>query len=81
MIPGFSRNCLRTSCTTTPAVRPTARMASAENMKAITAARIAGVSRGRLLVRHVLPNIVAPLIEQTGSALQTWATKGGGDVC
>ena len=26
-----SANCLRTSCTTTPAVRPTARMASAEN--------------------------------------------------
>ena len=31
MIPGFSRNCRRTSCTTVPAVRPTARMASDEN--------------------------------------------------
>ena len=34
MIPGFARNCLRTSCTTMPAVRPTARMASEENRKA-----------------------------------------------
>ena len=33
MIPP-SANWLRTSCTTTPAVRPTARMASAENRKA-----------------------------------------------
>ena len=31
MIPGFSRNWRRTSCTTMPAVRPTARMASDEN--------------------------------------------------
>ena len=31
MIPGWSRNCLRTSCTTCPAARPTARIASEEN--------------------------------------------------
>src|SRR5947209_6089256 len=35
MIPGCSRNWRRTSCTTVPAERPTARMARAENMKAI----------------------------------------------
>ena len=34
MIPGFSRNWRRTSCTTVPAVRLTARMASDENRKA-----------------------------------------------
>jgi hypothetical protein len=31
MMPGCSRNCRRTSCTTVPADLPTARMASAEN--------------------------------------------------
>ena len=35
MIPGCSRNCRRTSWTTVPAERPTARMASEENKKAI----------------------------------------------
>src|SRR3954465_9886807 len=35
MIPGRSRNCRRPSWTTVPAERPTARMARAENMKAI----------------------------------------------
>ncbi len=34
MIPGCSRNCLRTSNTTRPAARPTARIAWAENMNA-----------------------------------------------
>ncbi len=35
MIPGCSRNCRRTSLTTVPAERPTARMASELNRKAI----------------------------------------------
>jgi hypothetical protein len=34
MIPGFSRNWRRTSCTMVPAVRDTARMAREENRKA-----------------------------------------------
>ena len=34
MMPGFSRNWRRTSCTTVPAVRLTARMASEQNRKA-----------------------------------------------
>ena len=40
MIPGFSRNWRRTSSTTMPAVRPTARMASDENKNATVPPRI-----------------------------------------
>jgi oligopeptide/dipeptide ABC transporter ATP-binding protein len=37
-------------------------VASVGDRDFVTAARIAGVSRGRLLVRHVLPNIGEPLV-------------------
>ena len=37
-------------------------IASVGDRDFVTAARIAGVSRGRLLVRHVLPNIGEPLV-------------------
>jgi oligopeptide/dipeptide ABC transporter ATP-binding protein len=52
-------------------------IASVGDRDFVTAARIAGVSRGRLLVRHVLPNIAEPLIVNAtigaGAALLAFA--------
>lgn len=51
---------------------------SAKNQEYVTAARVVGATDGRIMVRHILPNVVAPIIITTtiGLGFALMATAG-----
>jgi peptide/nickel transport system permease protein len=78
--PSLRNSMIAIGVLTVPAYARLARgqVLQAREFEYVTAARLVGATRGRLVVRHILPNIVSPLIVQatlaSGAAILAEAT-------